>query len=285
MQIKALAVILIQNRNLKANLRKFANLSLEIPLIMGIVNVTPDSFTDGGDFFDPDAAIAHGLKLLADGADILDIGGESTRPGAAPVSSDEEASRVLPVITELAKTGATISIDTRHADVMEKALAAGATVINDVAALQGEGSLEVAANSNAPIVLMHMKGEPSTMMDDPTYKDVVSEVREYLEGRIEACLAAGIAKERIAIDPGFGFGKTRNQNLELIDNLDRFKKLGCAVLVGLSRKFAKHKGAKDRLPESLAVAVKSVLNGADIVRVHDVAETRDALAALRFEDT
>ncbi len=250
---------------------------------MGIVNVTPDSFTDGGDFFDPEAAIAHGLKLLADGADILDIGGESTRPGAAPVSSIEEADRVLPVIAELAKSGVLISIDTRHADVMEKALAAGAAILNDVAALEGEGSLEIAAKSAAPIVLVHMKGEPATMMDDPTYQDVVSEVSDYLGQRIEACLAAGIAKDRIAIDPGFGFGKTRDQNLELINNLDQLKKHGCPVLVGLSRKFGKHKLAKDRLAESLAVAVKSVINGADIVRVHDVAETRDALAAIRYQ--
>jgi dihydropteroate synthase len=275
--------ILIQNRNLKANLRSFANLSIERPLIMGIVNVTPDSFTDGGDFFDASAAISHGQKLLEDGADILDIGGESTRPGATPINSEEEARRVLPVITELAKAGATISIDTRHADVMEKALDAGAAILNDVAALEGEGSLQIAAKSDAAIVLMHMKGEPATMMDDPNYEDVVSEVRDYLDGRIAACVKAGIEIERIAIDPGFGFGKTRDQNLELINNLDRLAELGCPILVGLSRKFGKQKPAKDRLPESLAVVVKSVINGAEIVRVHDVAETRDALAAIRYE--
>ena len=214
--------ISILNRNPKANLalsRRFANLSLDRPLIMGIVNVTPDSFTDGGDFFDADAAIKHGLQLLQEGADILDIGGESTRPGATPVTSDEEAERVLPVITELAKTGTLISIDSRHADVMGKALAAGASILNDVTALEGEGSLDVAAQSSAPVILMHMKGQPATMMDDPSYEDVVSEVSDYLAQRIEICLAAGIAKERIAIDPGFGFGKTRDQNLQLINNL------------------------------------------------------------------
>tara|TARA_B100000315_G_scaffold237285_2_gene253926 strand:- start:1135 stop:1935 length:801 start_codon:yes stop_codon:yes gene_type:complete len=264
-------------------MRSFANLSLDRPLIMGIVNVTPDSFTDGGEFFDAASAVDHGKKLLDDGADILDIGGESTRPGASPVRSPEEADRVLPVIEGLAKTGAVISIDTRHANVMVSALDAGASILNDVSALTGEGSLAVAAKSDAAIVLMHMKGEPATMMDNPAYEDVVGEVSNYLGARVAACVAAGIDKARIAIDPGFGFGKTRDHNLELINNLDQLQEHGCPILVGLSRKFGKHKSPKDRLPESLAVAVKSVLNGAEIVRVHDVAETRDALAALRVE--
>jgi len=263
--------------------RSFANLLLDRPLIMGIVNVTPDSFTDGGDFFDATTAIDHGKKLLADGADILDIGGESTRPGAQLVGSIEEAKRVLPVIEGLAKTGAVISIDTRHADVMTSALDAGAKILNDVSALEGEGALTVAAKSDAAIVLMHMQGEPATMMDNPVYENVVDEVSSYLGERIDVCVAAGIDKARIAIDPGFGFGKTRDHNLELIDNLAQLKALDCPILVGLSRKFGKHKKPKERLPESLAVAVKSVLNGAEIVRVHDVAETRDALAALRLE--
>jgi len=268
-------------------LRSFANLSLDHPLIMGIVNVTPDSFTDGGEFFDASydsgKAIDHGFKLLADGADILDIGGESTRPGASPVSSAEEAKRVLPVIEGLAKSGAVISIDTRHAEIMEKALDAGVSIVNDVTALEGEGALAVAAKSNAAIVLMHMKGEPATMMDNPTYEDVVGEVNSYLGARAEACVAAGIGKDRIAIDPGFGFGKTRDHNLELINNLGELEKHGCPILVGLSRKFGKHKNPKDRLAESLSVMIKSVINGANIVRVHDVAETRDALAALVSE--
>lgn len=264
-------------------MRSYAKLSLARPLIMGIVNVTPDSFTDGGEFFNTDAAIAHGLRLLGDGADILDIGGESTRPGARPVGSNEEARRVLPVITELAKSGATISIDTRHADVMSKALKAGASIINDVDALEGNGSLAVAAESDVAIVLMHMKGQPATMMDDPSYEDVISEVHDYLGERIATCLSAGITKDRIAIDPGIGFGKTRDQNLEIINNLDRLVEHGCPVLVGLSRKFGKHKPPKYRLPESIAVMVTSVINGAEIVRVHDVSETRDALLAIRYE--
>jgi len=250
---------------------------------MGIINVTPDSFTDGGDFFDAASAIDHGKKLLDDGANILDIGGESTRPGASPVDPKEEANRVLPVLEGLAKAGAVISIDTRHADVMTSALDAGAVVLNDVSALEGEGSLRVAAQSDASIVLMHMQGEPATMMANPIYDDVTREVSSYLSERINACVAAGIDKKRLAIDPGFGFGKTRDHNLELIDNLGCLKELDCPILVGLSRKFGKHKNPSERLPESLAVAVKSVLNGAEILRVHDVAETRDALAALRVE--
>jgi dihydropteroate synthase len=249
---------------------------------MGIVNVTPDSFTDGGEFFGTQHAIEHGKRLLEDGSDILDIGGESTRPGAVPVTVDEELRRVLPVITELAKLGAIISVDTRHAHVMKKAIEAGATILNDVTALEGEGSLDVAANSSAYIVLMHMRGSPSTMMNDTRYNNLVSEVSDYLGLRISACLSAGIALDRIAIDPGFGFGKTREQNLELIDNLDVLSRHQCPILVGLSRKFGKHKNVKSRLPESLAVAVKSVINGADIVRVHEVAETRDALLAIQY---
>jgi dihydropteroate synthase len=278
-------VILIQNRNPKADLSGFASLSLERPLIMGIVNVTPDSFTDGGDFFDTETAIFHGLKLIKDGADILDIGGESTRPGAFPVDPKEEARRVLPVIAELARSGAIISVDTRNANVMKQAIEEGAGIINDVSALEGRGSLQIAAESGATVVLMHMKGTPEMMMNNTSYDDIVSEVNSYFGFRIEACVSEGIELERIAIDPGFGFGKTRDQNLELINKLDHFTKHMCPILVGLSRKFGKHKPVKDRLPESLAVAVKSVINGAQIVRTHDVAETRDALAAIRYELT
>ena len=249
---------------------------------MGIVNVTPDSFTDGGEFFGKEHAIEHGKKLLEEGADILDLGGESTRPGATPVTPDEELRRILPVVTELAKLGAIISVDTRHSYVMEKAIEAGATVLNDVTALEGKGSLDVAANSDASIVLMHMRGSPPTMMSDTRYHNLVAEVNDYLRLRISACLSAGIGLERIAIDPGFGFGKTREQNLELIDNLEVLGRNECPILVGLSRKFGKHKRAKNRLPESLAVAIKSVINGANIVRVHEVAETRDALAAIQY---
>ena len=248
---------------------------------MGIVNVTPDSFTDGGEFFNAEHAIEHGKKLLKDGADILDLGGESSRPGAAPVSPDEESRRVLPVITELVKQGAIVSVDTRHSCVMKKAIEAGASDLNDVTALEGEGSLDVAANSDTWIVLMHMRGSPSTMMNNTNFDNLVSDVSDYLGRRISVCLSAGIEIDRIAIDPGFGFGKTLEQNLEIIDNLNVFFKHHCPILVGLSRKFGKHKPAKKRLPESLAVAIKSVINGADIVRVHDVAETRDALAVIK----
>ena len=249
---------------------------------MGIVNVTPDSFTDGGDYFYKERAIEQGKKLLEDGADILDLGGESTRPGAVPVTPEEELRRILPVVTELAKLGAIISVDTRHSLVMAQAIEAGATILNDVTAFEGAGSLDVAANSNCCVVLMHMRGLPPTMMNNTNYHNLVSEVNNYLGLRISACLSAGIGLERIAIDPGFGFGKTTEQNLELIDNLDVLGRHGCPILVGVSRKFGKHKSAKSRLPESLAVAVKSVINGANILRVHDVAETRDALTAIHY---
>jgi dihydropteroate synthase len=248
---------------------------------MGIVNVTPDSFSDGGCFLSHEKAIKHSIKLLEEGADIIDLGGESTRPGALPVSPDEEIRRVLPVIKELAKLGAIISIDTRNARVMEKAMDAGATIINDVSALKGKNSLNVAANSGAFVVLMHMKGVPATMMNNTHYNNVVSDVSDYLGRRISSCLMAGIELERIAIDPGFGFGKTRQQNLELIDNLGYFSKHNCPILVGLSRKFGTHKAMLNRLPETLAVSIKSVIHGADIVRVHDVAEMRDALRAIQ----
>ena len=248
---------------------------------MGIVNITPDSFSDGGKYFSKEHAIKHGEKLLEDGADILDLGGESTRPGATPVGPDEEIRRVVPVIAELAKLGAIISVDTRHPCVMERALEAGATVLNDVTALRSKRSLDVAANSHASVILMHMRGLPSTMMNNTNYGNLVTEVSDYLGFRISACLSAGIELKRIAIDPGFGFGKTREQNLELIENLKVLNKHQCPVLVGLSRKFGKHKPAKERVPESLAVTIKSVINGANIVRVHDVAETRDALAAIQ----
>jgi len=249
---------------------------------MGIVNVTPDSFSDGGCFFTPKKALGHCVKLLEEGADIIDLGGESTRPGAVPISPGEEIIRVLPVISELAKMGAVISVDTRHALVMEKAMDAGATIINDVSALRGENALNIAATRGAYVVLMHMKGNPATMMDNHEYNNVVSDVSDYLGGRISACLEAGIELERIAIDPGFGFGKTRKQNLELINNLGHFSMHNCPILVGLSRKFGTHKPELKRLPESLAVAIKSVVGGADIVRVHDVAETRDALNAIQY---
>lgn len=248
---------------------------------MGIVNATPDSFSDGGDTFATDAAIARGLQQMKDGADIIDIGGESTRPGAAPVTPAEEIRRVLPVVDALAKAGAVVSIDTRHAAVMAAAVTAGAKIINDVSALAGDpDSLKVAADSGADVVLMHMPGTPQTMRDHAHYADVVADVFAYLAARIEVCEAAGIARARLAIDPGFGFGKLADDNERLLAKLDRFTDLGCPILVGLSRKFGKGKPPKERLVESLAKAKQAVRLGAHIVRVHDVAETVDMFAEI-----
>ncbi len=250
---------------------------------MGVVNVTPDSFSDGGETADANRAVARARALIASGADMIDVGGESTRPGARPVEPTEEAARVVPVIRALAAEGALVSVDTRHAAVMTAAVAAGARVINDVAALTEPGALAAAANGGAHVILMHMKGDPRTMQDDPRYDDVVGEVAAYLEGRIEACGRAGIPRERIAVDPGIGFGKTVAHNARLIAGLGRFKALGCPIVLGVSRKsfiakLSRNEPPKGRLPGSLAAALAGVARGADILRVHDVAETRQALA-------
>jgi len=249
---------------------------------MGVVNVTPDSFSDGGRFFDPDAALAHARKLVADGADILDIGGESTRPGAAPVSEDEELGRVVPLLQSLRDAPLPISVDTRRPRVMREALAAGASLINDVQALEAPGALEAVALADCGVCLMHKKGDPATMQRDPQYADVVAEVKGYLAARIAAAEQAGIARDRIAIDPGFGFGKTPAHNLELLRRLDEFRSLGVAVAAGWSRKSTlgviTGKPVEQRLAASIAAALLSVQRGAHILRVHDVAETRDALA-------
>ncbi len=258
------------------------------PKIMGIVNVTPDSFSDGGQHFDAAAAIAHGLKLAGDGAGVLDVGGESTRPGADPVSADEELQRVLPVIEALAeKSTAVISIDTRKGVVARAAMAAGATIWNDVAALSDSSSLETAASLGCNVVLMHAQGDPKTMQDDPYYEDVVEEVYAFLDGRINACLKAGISKEKLIVDPGIGFGKTVEHNLALLAHLERFTALGLPVLLGASRKrfIAALDAASDgrggaadqRLGGSLAAVIEGRRCGASIFRVHDVAETRQAL--------
>ena len=253
------------------------------PLVMGIVNVTPDSFSDGGNYADPQRAIEHGRKLIGEGANILDIGGESTRPGAAPVSLTEELDRVLLVIEGLRGTGIPISIDTRHAEVMKAALAAGANIINDVTALEGEAaSMDVAAGTDAPVILMHMQGEPGTMQEDPRYDDVVLDIFDYLNGRIEACEAAGIPRSRLVIDPGIGFGKTPAQNLDLLESLAVFHATGAPVLLGASRKrfistIDRRAGVTDRLGGSLAAALAGAASGAQIVRVHDVKETVQAL--------
>lgn len=249
---------------------------------MGVVNVTPDSFSDGGLFADSAEAIAHARKLVDEGADIVDIGGESTRPGAAPVSLDAERRRVLPVITGLSGCGIPIAVDTRKTDLMREALAAGASMVNDINALRAEGALEALAATDAAVCLMHMRGDPRTMQDAPSYDDVVREVRDFLRGRVEAAEGAGIGRDRIVIDPGFGFGKTLEHNLDLLRGLREFAQLGTAVLAGLSRKtmLGRLTGREvgGRVYASVAAALVAVEKGAQIVRVHDVAATRDALA-------
>jgi dihydropteroate synthase len=262
----------------------WAGLPLERPLLMGILNVTPDSFSDGGEFAAADQAIRHGRALLDEGADILDIGGESTRPGATPVPVEEEIRRVEPVVRALAAAGALISIDTRHARVMATALAAGARIINDVSALAGEPeSLAVAVRSRAPVVLMHMPGDPRTMQDNPSYALASLDVLEHLAARVDACLAAGISRERIVVDPGIGFGKRSAHNIEIMTRLALLHALGCGVMLGLSRKgLIGHLGGalspKERMPGSVAGALYGVSQGVQILRVHDVAATRQAIA-------
>lgn len=256
------------------------------PSVMGIINVTPDSFSDGGLFFDTGRAVEHGLRLAEEGADILDIGGESTRPGAAAVSVDEELARVIPVIEGLrSRVDTPISIDTSRPAVMHAAVAAGARMINDIRALRASGALEAAAACGVPVCLMHMQGEPGTMQVDPHYDDVVKEVAEFLEERAEAALAAGIARADVIVDPGFGFGKTLAHNLELLRHLDRIAPAGMPVLAGLSRKsmIVRILGHEppDRVPASIALALYAVLKGAAIIRVHDVRQTVEALAAWR----
>ena len=261
------------------------SLALDRPLIMGVVNVTPDSFSDGGRFLDTGRAIAHARRLIEEGADILDLGGESTRPGAAPVSAREEADRVLPVLEALADAGVPVSIDTRHAPLMRAALERGASMINDIQALTGPGALDAVRESDCAICLMHMQGEPGTMQVAPAYADVVSEVREFLRTRVDACVDAGIARERLVIDPGIGFGKTARHNLELLRGLCRLSELCLPMLVGVSRKALlgriTGRDVNNRLAGSVSAAVLAAERGAAIVRVHDVAATRDALRVLR----
>jgi dihydropteroate synthase len=251
---------------------------------MGVVNVTPDSFSDGGLYLDAGAAIAHGRELLAEGADILDVGGESTRPGAAPVTAEEEIARVEPVVAALAQAGATVSIDTTKAAVARAALAAGARYVNDVSALRFDPALaEVVAESGADCCLMHLGGDsPRTMQDDPRYDDVVSDVKAHLEERMAFAVRSGIAEERIHLDPGIGFGKTVEHNLELLRRLDEIVALGRPVVVGTSRKsfLGKLTGRDvgERVPGTIATNVLAFERGATIFRVHDVAPVRDALA-------
>lgn len=262
----------------------FAGLDMGQPHVMGIVNVTPDSFSDGGDHADPAVAVSRGLAMLEAGATILDVGGESTRPGADPVSPQEEISRVVPVIRELANRGAVVSIDTRHAVVMQAAVAAGAAILNDVTALLGDpDSLPMAVRLGKPVMLMHMQGEdPRTMQADPSYPHAPVAVFESLAARVEACLAAGIARQDLCVDPGIGFGKTVEHNAALMRSLGMLHGLGCPVLLGASRKsfIGRLAGVplpKDRLPGSLTAAIRGWEQGVQIVRVHDVGETVQAL--------
>ena len=258
-------------------------LKLDRPRVLGIVNVTPDSFSDGGAHDTLDAAIAHGLQLAEEGADALDIGGESTRPGADDVPLEEELRRTIPVIEALARRlSIPISIDTSKPEVMRAAVEAGAGLVNDVCALRREGALDAAAALGVPVVLMHMQGEPRSMQDAPQYEDVVADVHRFLAERIFACEMAGIERRRIAIDPGFGFGKTREHNLALLAQLRRFTELGVPVLAGLSRKktigeLTGRSEPRDRIHGSVAAALLAAQNGARLLRVHDVAATVDAL--------
>jgi len=261
-------------------------LELDRARIAGIVNVTPDSFSDGGHFVDAGKAIAHALKLVDEGADLLDIGGESTRPGAQGVDASDEIARIVPVIEGIAKaTTVPISVDTSKPEVMRAAVAAGAGIINDVRALREDGALDAAAALGVPVVLVHMLGEPRTMQDDPQYDDVVGDVHRFLTDRLFACQMSGIDKKKILVDPGFGFGKTLAHNLALLRGLERFAEIA-PVVAGLSRKatigtLTGRDNPADRAVGSAAAALIAVQKGALIVRVHDVAATRDALAVWR----
>lgn len=266
-------------------------LDLSKPVVMGILNVTPDSFSDGGRFFDVPRAIAHAGDMIAQGATIIDIGGESTRPGAAEVSVAEELRRVIPAIEAVAKAGVLVSVDTSKPEVMRAAVAAGASMINDTRALELPGALEAAAGTDAAVCVMHMQGQPATMQSAPRYDNVVNEVRDYLARRVQACTAAGIARERIVIDPGIGFGKTVQHNIELLARLAEWRDMHVPILIGVSRKSTigallkhevhsgagHHRDVDERLYGGLALTTAAILSGAHIVRTHDVAATVDAV--------
>ena len=258
-------------------------LTLDQPRVVGIINVTPDSFSDGGQFADLESAVAHGVRLAEEGADMLDVGGESTRPGSADVSVEEELRRVLPVIEQLiARTALPIAVDTSKPEVMRAAVAAGAGMINDVYALRREGAMDAAADLRVPICLMHMQGEPRSMQDAPYYDDVVGEVHRFLTDRLFACELAGIDRRKVMVDPGFGFGKDLEHNLALLRRLERFADLGSGVYAGLSRKsmigtLTGRKDPAERAAGSVAAALIAVQRGARMVRAHDVAATVDAV--------
>lgn len=269
----------------------FAGLALDRPHLMGIVNVTPDSFSDGGEWLDPARAAAHARDLAAEGAVMIDVGAESTRPGATPVAPEEEIRRLAPVLGDLCQTGGPfVSVDTRHAETMRFAIAAGVAVINDVSALTDDpASLDAVAASHVGLVLMHKKGRPADMNVAPEYEDVTLDVFDYLEARVAACAAAGISRDRLMLDPGIAFGKTSVHSLRLLAEFPVFRGLGCALLVGVSRKglLGEHDGRlapKERLPGSLAANLRAVAAGADMLRVHDVAATAQALAVWRAVD-
>jgi dihydropteroate synthase len=257
-------------------------LPLDTPAVMGVLNLTPDSFSDGGRYREPDEALARAERLAEEGAAILDIGGESTRPGAASVDPQEELRRVLPVLERIAaRVPVLLSVDTSNPEIMRRAAAAGAHMINDVRALRAPGALEAAAAAGLALCLVHMRGEPADMQHAPAYERLIEEVRDFLAGRIDACERAGIARERLCIDPGFGFGKTVAHNRELLARLDEFEAIGLPIVVGLSRKSLvgalTGRPVAERLAGSLALATIAVLRGACIVRAHDVAATVDAV--------
>ena len=279
--------IAARTKGLLANLTRprlaLAGLSLDRPRLMAVLNVTPDSFSDGGDFSDPARAIEHGQALLAAGADIIDVGGESTRPGAAAVSPEEETRRVVPVVRALAERGARVSIDSRHGVVIGAALEAGAAIINDISALADPLSLKLAANTEAPVVLMHMQGEPGTMQQAPRYDHAALDVYDWLEARLNTCLAAGIPLERIVVDPGIGFGKSLEHNLDILRHLSLYHGLGAPVLLGVSRKrfiaaLSQDEPPKDRLPGTLAASLEGLNQGCQILRIHDLAAFTQARA-------
>lgn len=255
------------------------------PLVMAIVNATPDSFSDGGQFFDPNAAVDRALRLIDEGADLIDVGGESTRPGATPVDVDEELRRVVPVVRRLAEQSPTlISIDTTKAAVAREAISAGAHIVNDISGLEFDARMPATcAETGAGVICMHIRGTPQTMQDDPRYDDVVAEVARFLSERLDALERQGIARERVAIDPGIGFGKTAAHNLELLANIGRLRELGRPVCIGHSRKrFLKRllgRAVDERLFATVGVSVAAALQGAHIIRVHDVAASRDAILA------
>ncbi|MEM9403319.1 MAG: dihydropteroate synthase [Pseudomonadota bacterium] len=257
--------------------------------VMGVLNVTPDSFSDGGRYNGLDAARRQAARLVDEGADIIDVGGESTRPGSDSVPVDAELERVLPVIEAvIAETGAVVSIDTTKPEVMREAAASGAGMINDVRALQDDGALQAAANSGCAVCLMHMQGKPRTMQDNPDYADVVADVTSFLAERVAACVDAGIETSRLVVDPGFGFGKTVEHNLQLLSRLDALAALGLPILAGISRKSTlgaiTGREVDERMPASIVAAAIAVQNGASIVRVHDVAPTVDAIRVIQAVD-